>query len=344
MHTRNLSLQLFGSLTVCLFLVGVGVAQEATRVYPPPGTLIDVGGWRLHLNCTGKSERNTPTVVLEAGSGDFSVDWQLVQPEVARFSRVCSYDRAGSGWSDLGPRPRTMKQVAYELHTALQKAGEKGPFVLVGHSLGGLIVRVYVADYPEEVTGVVLVDGTSDDTVILLNHKRVRLRENAQGRTLPAIRTTITAAEKALSEEERQLAQLAESNMYGGKKEEIGAPAIRAPYDRLPTALQAERLWVLTQPRYYMADSYPLLSEEFAALYAMRKEQEYSLGDRPLVVLLRKPVDENKKVEFTALSRNSKLIVAEHSGHHIHLDEPAIVTGAIKEAVEAAQRHARLLR
>ena len=90
--------------------------------YAPPGRLIDVGGWRLHLNCTGKTDPSQPTVILESGLGDFSVEWSLVQPGVARFGRVCSYDRAGDGWSDLGPYPRTMHQIVYELHTLLGRA------------------------------------------------------------------------------------------------------------------------------------------------------------------------------------------------------------------------------
>src|SRR5438105_8957241 len=100
--------------------------------FPPPGQLIDLGGWRLHLNCSGKASASQPTAILEAGAGDFSVDWSLVQPAVARFARVCSYDRAGSAWSDLGPRPRTIHQIVWELHTLLAKAGEMPPFVLVG--------------------------------------------------------------------------------------------------------------------------------------------------------------------------------------------------------------------
>src|SRR3954452_12650210 len=89
----------------------VGHAQNtAAPPFPAPGRLIDLGGWRLHLNCSGQANTSQPAVILEAGAGDFSVDWSLVQPLVARFARVCSYDRAGSGWSDLGPRPRTLRQ------------------------------------------------------------------------------------------------------------------------------------------------------------------------------------------------------------------------------------------
>ena len=326
---------LFGLLALRLFQM-IGAAQE--KAPPIPGKLVDVGGWRLHLNCTGKSDGKAPTVVLEAGSGDFSVDWGLVQPEVARFARVCSYDRAGAGWSELGPRPRTTRQVVYELHTALQKAGEKGPYVLVGQSLGGMLIRVYASTYPKEFAGMVLVDSTHEDTVILLNNKRQRLRELAQDRTIPPVRTTIAAAEKELSAEEKQLA---ENNL-----KQRGAPNIDAPYNRLPAELQAARLWALQQLRYYTADSYPYLAEEFAEVYAARQKQECPLGDAPLAVLLRKSgyneEVRQQKVGFTKLSRNSKLIVAENSGHHIQLDEPAVVTSAIQQVIEAAQRRTKL--
>src|SRR5262245_25339644 len=99
---------------------------------PPPGRLVDVGGRRLHLDCTGEPRAGQPAVILEAGAGDFSVEWSLVQPHVAKFARVCAYDRAGDGWSDLGPHPRTFRQIVYELRTLLDRAGVKPPFVLVG--------------------------------------------------------------------------------------------------------------------------------------------------------------------------------------------------------------------
>jgi pimeloyl-ACP methyl ester carboxylesterase len=353
MGAGNLSL-LFGSLTLYFFLVMTGLAQEANKTYPPPGRLVDVGGWRLHLNCTGQSKGKTATVVLESGAGDFSVDWSLTQPAIARFARVCSYDRAGAGWSELGPRPRTMRQAVYELHTALSKAGEKGPYVLVGHSLGGLLIRVYASQYPKEVAGMVLVDSTHEDTELMMNGKFQRMRELSQGRPLPAIRTTISADEKELSEEEKR-----EIDNF---LKQMGPPKISAPYNRLPAEIQAARLWALSQPRHYAADDAPYLSEELAEIYAARQKQEYPLGAAPLAVLLPKPdvgnpppgvaadewrrVNEEKrrqKEEFANLSRNSKLIVAENSGHHIHLDEPEVVINAIRQVIEAARRGAKLL-
>src|SRR5262249_32976099 len=98
------------TLPVMLALHGataVAQSRSARPPFPPPGRLVDVGGWRLRLNCTGEVRASQPTVILEAGVSDFSVEWSLVQPGVAKFARVCSYDRAGDGWSDLGPHPRT---------------------------------------------------------------------------------------------------------------------------------------------------------------------------------------------------------------------------------------------
>src|SRR5579862_1136334 len=112
-------------------LLGGFFAQQPATGPPAPGKLVDLGGYRLHLWCTGAG---SPTVILSAGSGDYSVDWALVQPRVAQFARVCSYDRSGDAWSDAGPAPNTMRQEASDLRRALEKSGERGPFILVGHS------------------------------------------------------------------------------------------------------------------------------------------------------------------------------------------------------------------
>jgi pimeloyl-ACP methyl ester carboxylesterase len=142
-----------------LMLLGLvyEAAAEASdaRINLPPGQLVDVGGHRLHINCTGAG---SPTVVIEAGLGDWSTGWGFVQPEVAKTTRVCTYDRAGLGWSEPGPLPRDAAQFARELHSLLQNANIPGPYVMVGHSLGGLPVQVFAHDHPSEVAGVVLVD------------------------------------------------------------------------------------------------------------------------------------------------------------------------------------------
>jgi alpha-beta hydrolase superfamily lysophospholipase len=145
------------ALAVGLILTGTiyeSVAEAADiKAYPPPGQMVDVGGYRLHINCTGTG---SPTVVLDAGLGDWSLGWSAVQGEVAKTTHVCTYDRAGVGYSEAGPLPRNAEQFATELHTLLKQANIPGPYVMVGHSLGGLPVRVFVHDYPTEVAGVVL--------------------------------------------------------------------------------------------------------------------------------------------------------------------------------------------
>ncbi len=146
---------LLGLMLVGYIFEPVAEAADA-KAYPPPGQLVDVGGYRLHINCTGSG---SPTVVIEAGLGDWSTTWAAhVQPEVAKTTRVCTYDRAGMGWSEAGPLPRDAAQSAKELHTLLQNANIPGPYVMVGHSLGGLVVRVFVHDYSSEVVGVVLIE------------------------------------------------------------------------------------------------------------------------------------------------------------------------------------------
>jgi pimeloyl-ACP methyl ester carboxylesterase len=122
----------------------------------PPGRLVDVGGGiNMHIYCTGEG---SPTVVLDAGANGGTMSWAKVQEQVSNHTRVCSYDRAGMSWSEPGPKPRTFMRIADELHVLLQAAGEEGPYVLVGHSVGAHTVRFFVQKYPTDVAGVVLVD------------------------------------------------------------------------------------------------------------------------------------------------------------------------------------------
>src|SRR5688572_25463399 len=131
------------------------------RYYAPPGQLVDVGGYRLHIYCTGEGR---PTVVLDALFPGTVSNWVWVQPEIAKTTRVCAYDRGGLGWSDGGPEPRDAEQHARELHTLLSDAEIPGPYILVGHSLGGLSVRMFAAQYPDEVAGMALIEGTNPDS------------------------------------------------------------------------------------------------------------------------------------------------------------------------------------
>ena len=147
-----------------LMVASVGGGYETVReyldarMYPMPGQLLDVGGHRLHLHCTGSS---SPTVVLEPGLGGASSDLGWVAPAVARDSRVCVYDRAGRGWSDAAEGPQDAARIAADLHTLLERAQIPGPYVLAGHSFGGLYVQTFAANYPNQVAGLVLLDSTA---------------------------------------------------------------------------------------------------------------------------------------------------------------------------------------
>jgi len=165
------------------------------KLFAPPGKMTNVGGHDLHIDCSG---RGRPTVVLEGGAGaGFSFDWALVQPEIAKTARVCSYDRAGYAWSAPGPEPRTLRQIAYELRTALHAAHEHGPFILVGHSLGALIVREFAQLYPEETAGFIFVDGTHENSPLLLNNKVVHMRELSRKRAVPEIQKDVQSRRTA---------------------------------------------------------------------------------------------------------------------------------------------------
>ena len=153
-------------LAIIVVAAAAGLAWQWNRsrldlaATPPPGQFVDVGGHRLHLWCIGSGP---PTVVFESGLGGGAFDWGYVQPSVARSRRACTYDRAGYGYSELGPRPRSSRQIANELFTLLDRAGIAGPVVLVGHSFGGYNVRLFAAEYPRKVVGLVLVDASHED-------------------------------------------------------------------------------------------------------------------------------------------------------------------------------------
>jgi pimeloyl-ACP methyl ester carboxylesterase len=150
-----------GSLTALGICYELAAGAYDRRRYPPPGRLVDIGPCRLHLNRQGTGQ---PVVILEAGIAGSSLGWAAVQNRLAAFTTVCSYDRAGLGWSDACRLPRSAHQLAEELHSLLDRAGLTGPFILVGHSFGGLLIRVYSRCYPEQVAGLVLLDPVSLQT------------------------------------------------------------------------------------------------------------------------------------------------------------------------------------
>lgn len=142
-------------LSITGMIYQTAAAESDKRNLPPPGNLIDVGGFKMHIHCMGEG---SPTVILETLSGGTSSYWGWVQPEVAKERRVCTYDRAGRGWSESDPEPQSLTRTVRNLYTLLANANVEGPYVLVGHSIGGIYIRQFAAEHPDDVVGMVLVD------------------------------------------------------------------------------------------------------------------------------------------------------------------------------------------
>ena len=313
---RGCLLWLGASLATLLGLALVGYVYEPiaeaadAKAYPPPGQMVDVGGYRLHINCTGEG---SPTVVIESGWGDFSAAWGWVQPEVAKTTRVCTYDRAGMGWSEASPQPRTAREFAKELHTLLEKANVPGPYVLVGHSLGGYTMLVYAHDYPEEVYGLVLIDAqdlpASDGAA-----PKPALKPGRN--SLPSLLARIDVV--------RLLAAPLDAikNLPEGDKQAYTAYAVA------PRSAQT------------FLDEGRGMSEGGAQARAVT-----SLGALPLIVLSRGKDQDAKhtaaQADLIQLSTNSQQFFADQSGHSIHIEQPEAAVAAIVKMVEQVRQTAK---
>jgi pimeloyl-ACP methyl ester carboxylesterase len=295
-----------GGLALLLGLALVGYIYEPlaeaadAKTYPPPGQLVDVGGYRLHINCTGTS---SPTVVIVAGAGDWSTSWGFVQPEVAKTARVCTYDRPGLGWSEAGPLPQDAAQFAKELHTLLQNANVPGPYVMVGHSLGGFIVRIFAHDYASEVLGVVLIDS--------MNPRQVTESLSSSLARLYSLQAVVAR--------------------FGVGRLLVKLPAI-AP-SRPPNQAAYYPLYIRPQSLQASANEYqglPTSAEEAAAVK--------TFDSLPLIVLTAKLNDNpgwpEWQTELLQLSSNGQHLFAENSGHTIQLDEPDAAVAAILQMVQ----------
>jgi pimeloyl-ACP methyl ester carboxylesterase len=304
-------------------------AQYAVEFkFPPPGRLVDIGDRKLHIQCSGKG---SPTVVLEAGAGAFSIDWALVQPKLASITRVCSYDRAGYAWSDPAPEDDTVEQTNRDLHLLLKNANEKGPHLLVGASISGIFIRAYQRAYPKEVVGLVFVDSS---------HK---IGMNVHGKN---------ALIWDFTEDELKSAFPLPPSVKKGP-----APTREdEPFDRLPPDLQAVRLWLDTRrweaqdPAKAGPESLLSWRREFLLEFQeTATEQVHPLGSLPVIVLSRgrRADDPDRKRQqdgLALLSSNSIHIIATESDHEIHLYQPDLVVQALRRCVAAVRQHIPLSR
>ena len=289
------------------FVYEQGAEKRDHELYPPPGRLVDIGGYRLHLHCSGTG----PTVVLEYGQQGSYVDWHRVQPQLADFARVCIYDRGGYGWSDANPKSRVPSVIAGELHSLLHSAGEKPPYILVGHSFGGLSALMFAHKFPDEVEGVVLVDASMPEMMSRLGWRdgiRLRVMQGAIPFGLPRWRGWCGGNAPAAIRGLKQ-AITCRSSLYAAYYRE----------------------WV----------SFPESAAEVRAIT--------SIGSIPLVVIARDPAiaarseHETKWNEQqharTKLSSKSEFMVATGSGHDVPLDRPDVITAAVRKLIAAQASH-----
>jgi pimeloyl-ACP methyl ester carboxylesterase len=304
-----------GAVAVLLTLGTVGTLYESAaeardvRAFTPPGQMVDVGGHRLHINCVGTG---SPTVVIDAGWGDWSPAWgNAVQPGVAPTTRVCTYDRAGYGFSEPGPLPRTADRIARELHTLLERADVPGPYVIVGHSLGGAHARVFAHEYPADVAGVVLIDSMNP---------------------LSAAPSTATAAPPAdeTSQGDWLITLPARVGLLRALAAPLGLKADLAPgvADAYAASWVTPRHW-----QVWIVDEGRGMPVSLAQARAIT-----SLGATPLIVLTagreHGAVHDAEQAALLKLSSNSQQLFAAQSGHNIQVDQPAAAVDAIVRMVQ----------
>jgi pimeloyl-ACP methyl ester carboxylesterase len=294
--------------TMGAFYESAAEARDA-RAFTPPGQMVDVGGHRLHINCVGTG---SPTVVIDAGWGDWAATWSSrVQPDAAASTRVCTYDRAGYGFSEAGPLPRTADRIARELHTLLERADVPGPYVIVGHSLGGAHARVFAHEYPAEVAGVVLIDSMNPRAAAPSTASAAPAAdESSRGDwliTLPARVGALRALAGPL-----------------GLKADL-APGVADAYAASWVTPRHWQVWIVDEGR-----GMPVSLAQARAIT--------SLGATPLIVLSRGRDQDATHVEEQAalleLSSNSRQMVADRSGHNVQVDQPAAAVDAIVRMVE----------
>jgi pimeloyl-ACP methyl ester carboxylesterase len=223
------------------FFVILQLTIHQTGDPAPTGKIVDIGGYRLHIDAEGKG---SPAVIFIAGATAFSFDWALVASEIARITEAVTYDRPGLAWSDPGPMPRSLEQDVYELHELLQRDAVKSPYILVGHSLGGIIARKFEKKYPEEVKGLVLVDATSENATLFINNKIQKLRLLSQEREIPPVKTQVDTFTKVPTQKDMD-----------DFLKMVGQPTIDPPFDKLPQKFQQSRLWAMKQPKILIADN-----------------------------------------------------------------------------------------
>lgn len=297
----------FGLILLVIVLAFVRERWLERRIEAAPGKLIDVNGMRIHVLSSGETIPNAPTVVLEAGIGGYSLEWHLVQSKVAEFARMCSYDRPGYGWSDVARTPRTPENIACELHQVLQEAHIPAPYILVGHSIGGLYIRDFARLFGSDVAGMVLVDS---------------VHPGQWGQ--PQINKTSQLINFHILRPLTRLGLL----RY--------AATVRMRKTTMP--LETLRRYVSVVHRGMLHS----VIDELNGFVNNTVPPANILGDKPLIVLSHTPGTdkfsatwERLQMELLNYSTDSERRTAKHSTHYIHLDDPDLIVNAIRDVLAA---------
>jgi pimeloyl-ACP methyl ester carboxylesterase len=315
------------------FLYQAAGSARDQRKFPPPGRLVDIAGGRLHLVDEGQS---SPTVIFESGIAASSLNWTAVQAEVARLTRACTYDRAWLGWSDPASAPRIASRLVDELHSLLAAARVPAPYVLVGHSFGGMLVQAYAVAHPDQVAGLVLIDPLPASEWAHVSRERLRIlrwgirlsRRGALLARLGVVRISLAL----LSGGGRRIPKLV-ARLTSGRAESTLSRLV-GEVQKMPP-----EVWPMVQAHWCQPKAFLGMAKYFSAL-PESAEQAAALGDFPQIpvtILSAGNSTPPQLVERDAMASRSprgKHLVVPDSAHWIHLDQPEVVIEAIREMVE----------
>lgn len=324
---------------LALVILG-GVAYQAIgtrsdqRRFPAPGRMVDVGGHRLHLFELGSG---MPAVILESGISASSLNWRAVQLELAKFTRVCSYDRAGLGWSELCDKPCTPASLAFQLHALLHNAEISPPYILVGHSFGGLVVRSFAATFADETAGAVLVDPLdpaewtplTDQQQHIIDHGVKLSRRGAVAARIGVVRACLNL----LLAGNRFVPKVA-SKAWSGRASDV-TDRIAGQVRKMP-----QETWPLVAAHWKQPKCFEGMARHFECLAESVEEMAKTAPLTVPVTMLSGKLNEHPtdpREYARRISRHTTLIFAQQSGHWIQLDEPQLVVKSILELVESVR-------